>query len=281
MPDPTTITRLREATTLASGGRRLEAALLCRRVLANEPDNLLALLWLSYTSPAQLESEEAIARAYQLQPQHPAVLQALNWYNTHFMEIPQGTTSAAANNPETNGQTPPANIMHTPVGEAVPDSLNFFMSQAGGMIIGSTIFLVINLFVFLNYTFLRGINWTPFGLPRIFYALLALGIALIAGAFLVYSIRDVLTPPVKAHGFISNRRVIRRQKKSETGLTTDFYYELDFLQDQTDGQESHIVRLTLTKEQYEASERTNRAFVVYSKRLGAVSLYQPLRSVYS
>jgi hypothetical protein len=40
------------------------------------------------------------------------------------------------------------------------------------------------------------------------------------------------------------------------------------------------VRLTLTKQQYEASERTNRAFVVYSPRLGAVKLYQPLRSIY-
>src|SRR4051794_21632604 len=220
MLDQTNLTRLWEAANLAGSGHRLEAAPLCRRVLASEPTNLVALLWLGYSSPSQLECEEALDRAFQLYPQHPAVLQAVDWYNTHFIEKPQ-PLAVIASAPESD-EPAHHNILHRPVGEAVPDSLNFFMSQAGGMIIGSTIFLAVNLFIFLNYTFLRGISWTPFGLPRIFYALLALGIAVIAAAFLVYSIRDVMTPPVKAHGYISNRRVIKRQVKNETGLTTDF-----------------------------------------------------------
>lgn len=287
MPGQNTNAQLQQAAILATGGNRHEAAALCRQVLAAEPDNLTALLWLSYSSPAQLESEAAIARAYDQYPQHPVVLQAVNWYNTHFIEQPQefpglnpeATPPSAG--PETAGPPQPVhNIMHTPVGEAIPDSLNFFMSQAGSMVIGSTIFLVTNLFIFLNYTFIRGINWTPFGLPRLFYAIVALVIALLAGGFLVYSIRDILTPPVKAHGFISNRRVIRRQVKTDAGPTSDLYYELDFLADETEGPKSSLVRLTLTKEQYDASERTNRAFVVYSQRLGAVKLYQPLRSVF-
>ena len=281
MPEQSTLSKIQEAASLTRNGHRLAAAPYCRQVLATEPDNLAALLWLGYTSPSQVESEEAIDRAYQLQPEHAAVLQAVNWYNTHFMETPQVADPESATNPETEGTKPAANVMHTPLGEPVPDSLNFFMSQTGGLIVGSSIFLVGNLFVFLNYTFLRGINWTPFGLPRIFYAILALGIAMIAAAFLVYAIRDILTPPVKAHGFISNRRVVKRQVKSEAGSTMDFYYELDFLADPQDDQSAHIVRLTLTKEQYEASEKTNRAFVVYSRRLGHVKLYQPLRSVYS
>jgi hypothetical protein len=285
MPDPATVTRLQQATQLANADKRLEAAPLARQVLATEPNNLPALLWLGYTSPTQVESEEAIARAYELQPQHPAVLKAVDWYNTYFMDAPAAASVPAAGAPKVEVANPgptgqKEHIMHTPVGEPVPDAANFFMSQAGGMVVGSTIVLVVNLAIFLNYTFLRGINWTPFGLPRIIYAILALGLALIAAGFLFYSIRDVLTPPVKAHGFISNRREIRRKVKSESGVTFDMYYELDFVDDEASEPEKHPVHLTLTKDQFEASAVTNRAFVVYSRRLGHVKLYQALRSAY-
>jgi hypothetical protein len=285
MPDQTTVTRIQQAALLAEADKRLEAAPFARRVLATDPENLAALLWLGYTSPTQLESEEAIARAYELHPQHPAVLKAVDWYNTYFIDGPAKPAVPSPGAPgitlETSGsESKKSNIMHTPVGEAIPDASNFFMSQTGSMVIGSTVVLVVNLAVFLNYTFLRGINWTPFGLPRTFFALLALGLALIAAGFLFYSVRDVMTPPVKAHGFINNRREIRRRVKSETGAGYDLYYELDFLNDEAAGPDKHPVRLTLTRAQYEASAQTNRAFVVYSQRLGQVKLYQPLRSVF-
>jgi hypothetical protein len=291
MLEQTKIAQLRQAAALAEGGNRPEAAALCRRVLATEPNNLAALLWLTYSSPVQLESEEAVARAYDQHSQHPAVLQAVEWYNTYFVDhlgdMSSTNTSrrsaATPTGPETGQPTrPPLAVMHTPVGEPILDSPNFFASQTGSLVIGSTIFLVVNLFIFLNYTFIRGINWTPFGLPRLFYAFLALLLALLAGAFLIYTIRDALTPPIKAHGFISNRRIIRRQVKSEVGQTSEFYYELDLTADpdETGGLESKPVHLTLTKEQFEASDRTNRAFVVYTGRLGVVKVYQPLRSVF-
>jgi hypothetical protein len=285
MPDQATITRIQQAAILAEADKRLEAAPFARRVLASDPENLAALLWLGYTSPTQLESEEAIAKAYELHPQHPAVLKAVDWYNTYFIDAPAKPAVPSPGAPRITLETPEpeskkANAMHTPVGEAIPDASNFFMSQAGSMVIGSTIVLVVNLAIFLNYTFLRGINWTPFGLPRIFYALLAAGLALIAAGFLFYSVRDVMTPPVKAHGFINNRREIRRKVKSETGTSYDLYYELDFLDDEAAGPDKRPVRLSLTRAQYEASAQTNRAFVVYSRRLGQVKLYQPLRSVY-
>lgn len=270
--------RLRQAASLATRGMQPEAAGLCRQVLATEPDNLTALLWLGYSSPNQLEAEEAIASAYERYPQHPAVLQAVNWYNTYFIEIPVEQPAPVPPTPEP--VQPAGNIRHTPVGEAIPDNFNFFLSQTGSILIGAAIFLVINLFIFLYYTFFRGIAWTPFGLPRLFYAVFALGSGLVTGGFLVYIIRDVFTPPVKGPGYISNRRVNRRRVKSESGPSTEEYYELDFMADEVVGQPGKIVRLTLTKQQYEASERTNRAFVVYSPRLGAVKLYQPLRSIY-
>ncbi len=285
MPDPATTTRVQQAAELANADKRLEAAPFARQVLANDPDNLPALLWLGYTSPTQVESEEAIARAYDLHPRHPAVLKAVDWYNTYFMDapgtppVPKATAlKVEPENPGPSGKE--EHVMHTPVGEPVPDAANFFMSQAGGMVVGSTIVLVVKLAIFLNYTFLRGINWTPFGLPRGIYAILALGLALIAAAFLIYSIRDILTPPVRAHGFITNRREIRRKVKTESGSTYDIYYELDFMDDEAVGPDKRPVRLTLTKDQYEASTNTNRAFVVYSRRLGQVKLYQSLRSVY-
>lgn len=284
MPDPATVTRLHQAAALTAANKRLEAAPLARQVLAGDPDNLAALLWLGYTSPTQVEAEEAIGRAYDLHPQHPAVLKAVDWYNTFFMDAPAPAPVPGANGhqAEPENSLPPQKdqMMHTPVGEAVPDAANFFMSQAGSMVIGSTIVMVVNLGIFLNYTFLRGINWTPFGLPRIFYALLALGLALIAAAFLFYSVRDVLTPPVKAHGFISNRKEIRKRVKSDSGATYDIYYEIDFVDDEAPGPDKRPAHLTLTKAQFEASANTNRAYVVYSRRLGQVKLYQPLRSVH-
>lgn len=285
MPDPATITRLQEAAILANADKRLEAAPFARQVLATDPDNLSALLWLGYTSPTQVESEEAIARAYELHPQHPAVLKAVDWYNTFFIDAPATTAVPATPTPKVEPENPgpsgkKEHVKHTPVGEPVLDATNFFMSQAGSMVIGSTVVLVVNLGVFLNYTFIRGINWTPFGLPRIFYAILALGLALIAAGFLFYAIRDVLTPPVEAHGFISNRKEIRRRVKSNSGTTYDLYYELDFLDDEATGPDKRPTHLTLTKAQFEASANTNRAYVVYSRRLGQVKLYQPLRSVF-
>lgn len=285
MPDPATVTRLQQAASLTNADKRLEAAPFARQVLATDPDNFSALLWLGYTSPTQVESEEAIARAYDLHPQHPEALKAVEWYNTYFMDAPATASvptvpglKVEPENPDPSHQKD--HIMHTPVGEPVLDSTNFFMSQAGGMVIGSTVVLVVNLGIFLNYTFFRGINWTPFGLPRIVYAILALGLAFIAAAFLFYSIRDVLTPPVKAHGFISNRKEVRRKVKTDSGTAFDLYYELDFLDDEAAGPDKHLVHLTLTKDQFEASARSNRAYVVYTPRLGQVKLYQGLRSVF-
>src|SRR5947208_1791409 len=120
MPDPATITRLEQAAQLANADKRLEAAPFARQVLSTDPDNLPALLWLGYTSPTQVESEEAIARAYELQPQHPAVLKAVEWYNTYFMDAPATPSVPAASAPKVEPENPGPtgkkdHIMYTPV----------------------------------------------------------------------------------------------------------------------------------------------------------------------
>ncbi|HEX2910020.1 MAG TPA: hypothetical protein VH186_04375 [Chloroflexia bacterium] len=276
MLDQVSTGKLQEVASLANSGRRDQAATICREITAASPQNIPALLWLGYCSPNQVESEEAIAKAYELQPQDSKVLEAVNWYNNHFVDPGEGNATSHTGTASSSDNNP----LHTPVGEAIPDASNFFMSQQGGMVVASTFVLVVNLAIFLNYAFIRGISWTPFGIPRMYYAVLAIGIALIAAFVLFYAIRDVLSAPIKAHGFISNRREVRTQVKTDMGRTTEFHYELDFISDEDRVKGYATTRLTLTKAQFDASARTNRAYVIYSKRLGSVKLYQPLRSVY-
>jgi hypothetical protein len=276
MLDQLNTNRLQQVATLVNSGQRGAAAGLCRQVLAAHPDDISALLWLAYTSPNQIESEEMIAKAYDLQPQDPNVLQAVNWYNTHFVDQPA--------QPEVAGTAPSASNAasldqrHTPVGAPVRDATNFIMSQSGGMVIGSGGVLVTSLATFSYYTFFRGVHWTPFGLPRLFYVIGALGLAVVALGFLIFAIKDVVTPPIKAYGFIKNRKEIRREINDRAlGRTTEFHYEVQFYPD--DGGDIPV-KLTLTKEQFEVSSSTNRAYVEYTKSLGQVKIYQPLRSIH-
>lgn len=277
MLEQTTQGRIQQAVQLSAIGQKAEAAALCRSVLTHEPHNLPALLWLGYTSPQQIESEEAIAKAYDLAPQHPSVLQAVSWYNTHFVEHSAGATPAGSNPPPPN--KPERNVLHTPVGDPVEDTNNFFMSQTGGMVIGSTVAMILGFGAFFNYLVFRLVSFRPFALPRELLGLLGLGLGIAAIAFLFFAVRDVIVAPVKTHGFITNRKQIRQEIKSNMGTMVDFHYELYFLSDEAKAEGKLSVRLTLTKEQYEASAITNRAYVVYSKQLGSVRLYQPLRSV--
>src|SRR5689334_17410292 len=106
MPDQATVTRIQQAAILAEADKRLEAAPFARRVLAGDPENLAALLWLGYTSPTQLESEEAIAKAYELHPQHPAVLKAVDWYNTYFIDGPAKPVVPSPGAPRITLETP-------------------------------------------------------------------------------------------------------------------------------------------------------------------------------
>ncbi len=270
--------RLIQAVTLANSGRRPEAAPICREVLATNPHDISALLWLAYTTPNQIEAEEAVAKAYDLQPQNPAVLQAVNWYNTHFVETPADAASTPP--PSARSPQPEKDLLHTSIGEPVQDAANFFMSQAGSMVIGSTMVMIINLGIFLNYAVIRGINWTPLGAPRVLFIIIPLGLGLIAAGFLVFAVKDVITPPIKAFGFIRDRKEIRRNVRDRLGDSFELHYELQFLSDEAKAAGLMPVRLTLTKAQYDASARSNRAYVEFSKTLGSVRVYQPLRSAY-
>ncbi len=270
-----------QASTLAKTGRHTEASGLCRQVLAGQPSHLPALLWLGYTSENQVESEDCIAKAYDLAPQHPSVLKAVDWYNTHFVDptgAPQTTASASSAEPASDKSAP--DKMQQAIGEPVKDHANFFMSQTGNMLIGSAAVMVFNAGFFFYYTFVRGLVFTPFGVPRVVYAVLTAGLAVIAAGFLVFAVLDVITPPIKASGFISERKRIKREVKERYGTSIEYHFELKFIPDNaTETGQSYAI-LKLTEEQFQASEKSNRARVVYSRRLGSVRLYQPLRSVH-
>lgn len=269
-------TEISQIVSLATSGQQAEAATLCKAILTTQPDHLPALLWLGYASPSQVDSENAIAKAYELQPQNPHVLKAVEWYNTHFIE----PTATPASNSTPNTQVE-EDKLHMPLDGPVMDSTSFLMSQSGGMIIGSGIVMFSNGWIALNYLVLQVVRWTPLGLPRPIFGILAAGLALIAAWFFYNAVRDYIAPPVKAYGFISNRKEAKQEVKDKiSGTMTELTYQLDFLSDDDKEMGYAPIQLILTKDQFDASARSNRARVVYTKRLGHVKLYQPLRSVY-
>jgi hypothetical protein len=277
--------RLHHASALATAGRKADACEICRQVVQAEPENLTALLWLAHTATDQLEIENAIAKAYDLAPQNPTVLEAVNWYNTTYFPEDAAPTPTSTTSPQTLAPTEPTKTeldtaLQTPIGEPVSDGSSFWMTQNGMILTGAIIFLVANLIAFINYTFIKVISWTLFGMPRVIHAGVAFIFIIIAIVVMAIVVRDILTPPVKAYGFISNRRKTSQQTRNRMSSGTDFYYELDFLSDQAKTEGGHTIKLNLSKAQFEASASTNRAYVEYSKRFGNVRLYQPLRGKY-
>ena len=273
MLDQASSNRLQQAAALATTGQREEAAKVCRDVLTSEPDHLPALLWLGYSSPNQVESENSIAKAYEINPQHPGVLKAVEWYNTHFID-PQSGPAAA--------EKAPTDRMQQPLGEPVRDHANFFMSQTGGMLIGSAAIMLFSGSLFLIYSGLlfRSQIWTPFALRREIYAVGGFIMFWVALAFVVFAVMDVITPPIRATGFISERKEIRREVRERYGTSIEYHFELKFMPDDAADTGKSFIILKLTEDQYKASAQSNRAKVIYSRRLGNCRVYQAMRSVY-
>lgn len=75
LPDP----RLAEAVALAGVERRDEARALFGTILADDADNVEALLWMGALSDDPHESLNLVGRAVQLDPQNPRARAALRW----------------------------------------------------------------------------------------------------------------------------------------------------------------------------------------------------------
>ena len=92
MPDQTRPTtpadKLEYAIHLAKSGRKLEARDLLRRVVALQPVNQAAWLWLSALATDKSEAETALAQARRINPNHPSLARAEQWLANHFAQQP-------------------------------------------------------------------------------------------------------------------------------------------------------------------------------------------------
>ena len=284
MSESFVIDRLQQVAKIASGGQKQEAAQLCREVLANQPDNLLALLWLGYTSPNQVEAEEAIAKAYELSPQDPHVLKAVEWYNTHFIDPATQPPPAPSAPQAPPPDRPKVDRMLQPLGEPVKDHANFLMSQTASMIIGSAIFLgscTLTILAYSGLLFRDGVIPTPFNIRREFYAIGAFLLFWPALGFFIFSILDLITLPVHVTGFVTERKRVRKDVKGRYGTGgVEYYFEAKLIPDDREKFGEKTFHMKLTEEQYKACEQSNRGRIVCSRRLGVVRVYQPLRSVH-
>jgi len=78
--------RLEYAIQLAKSGRKTEARDLLRRVVALQPVNQAAWLWLSALATDKTEAEAALAQARQINPNHPSLIRAEQWLANRFSE---------------------------------------------------------------------------------------------------------------------------------------------------------------------------------------------------
>lgn len=89
------IGRLDEAINLAQSGHKLEARDLLRQIVAWQPVNQAAWLWLSALATERGEAEAALAQARQINPTHPSLIRAEQWLARHFTNQPVTQESIA------------------------------------------------------------------------------------------------------------------------------------------------------------------------------------------
>ncbi len=109
---------LDEAIALAQRGRRSEAASHLRYIVARQPVNEAAWLWLSATTPDRAEAETALHQARAIDPGHHALPKAEAWFRKRFGSEPTVTlpppnlprNGGGANLSEEMAALPPANL---------------------------------------------------------------------------------------------------------------------------------------------------------------------------
>lgn len=82
------VAQLQEAIDLAKAGRKVEARDALRRVVALQPVNQAAWLWLSAVAAEPAEAEAALVQARRINPLHPSLPQAEQWLAKRFATQP-------------------------------------------------------------------------------------------------------------------------------------------------------------------------------------------------
>ena len=106
--------KLEYAIYLAKSGRKTEARDILRRVVALQPVNQAAWLWLSALAAEKTEAQAALGQARQINPNHPSLARAEQWLANRFSQQPPTRISLAA--PASTPRPPQPD--RTPVGLA-------------------------------------------------------------------------------------------------------------------------------------------------------------------
>lgn len=118
-PNPTrpisVVNKLDEAIHLAKAGRKTEARDVLRRVVAGQPVNQAAWLWLAVVTTEPEEAEAALAQARRINPLHPRLPQAERWLAERFFTRPHEAVTMPL-----GATLPSPQVLVTPTGVVKP-----------------------------------------------------------------------------------------------------------------------------------------------------------------
>lgn len=136
------VTRLEEAVHLAKSGHRLAARDKLRQIVALQPVNQAAWLWLSAVAAEKVEAETALAQARQIDPAHPAIPRAEAWLAQRFS--PQPTPESA----------PPAAVP-TPPSRVIPPAINNRLKRFKSLILAGILVAMLAAAILLGFGVVR------------------------------------------------------------------------------------------------------------------------------
>src|SRR5262245_47828838 len=105
--------KLEQAISLAKAGRKAEACVALRQVVALQPQNLAAWLWLSAVTEDQVEAEAALQQAKQINPSHHSLPRAEQWLIHRFSAEPE-TRQSPLPQPRPTPAAPPPEAVAAP-----------------------------------------------------------------------------------------------------------------------------------------------------------------------
>lgn len=296
--------RLNDVAAMVAIGNRDKAATECREILKHFPHSVPTLVWLGFCTSDLNEAYEATARAYQLDPRNPDVVQAINAYNSRqaqavsaagssaLVEAPQESLLPPLPPTEFISLTAPAPTpgnaekrQFRPVGEPIRDHhsknplIRFVMSESGGLfLVAVGLFFSSILFLFLNFLGLFSDRYNTAGeIWMIIRAGFAIALIFGSGLWIFTLGQDYIMPPIKEYGAISNRRAERQEVKDNgRSVGVEFYYTAEFTPQGTPPGVPPVL-LRMNQAQYEASGKTRWAYVEYRAKSGFVSLFQSVQ----
>ena len=179
------------------------------------------------------------------------------------------------------------NLKFTPIGPPLKESKHFVLTQQGGTMLVSLllfiVFLVPSVIIFGALTGLIKFQLSSSdhvgGSIAVVWIFLVFtsGGTIIALIFLVRSVQDIIRPPVQTIGTITRTQRTQTIKQIQTkygsNLLVPLYaYVIDFKPDDS----SNVITFEITEEQYTVAQSHKRAFIIYSRKLRLIQLYQPI-----